>query len=188
MTNEPQTLSSHCFYHPSQLASGRCHVCADSLCDACLPYFVSRPAPVRFCKACGAMVQRRQNSRRAFGLVFALLGLSLAWKLAGLATMWRQGEILGAGSLVALPLIVLLALANLLTSRRLQRRPRSDAWRTKAHNVALSGKFTVGALGLSFAVTALVVPFSLHLPRWVEGELVLGGWWAVPVHRVMWKA
>jgi hypothetical protein len=41
----------------------------------------------------------------------------------------------------------------------------------------LSGRLTALALLLSLGFTALVVPFAMRLPRWVEAEVVLGTWW-----------
>lgn len=42
-----------------------------------------------------------------------------------------------------------------------------------------SARRTTAVLIASLAVTAAVVPFALHLPRWVEGEIVMVVWWLV---------
>jgi hypothetical protein len=36
-------------------------------------------------------------------------------------------------------------------------------------------------VGLSFVATGSLVPVTLHLPRWVETEIVLASWWAIAV-------
>jgi hypothetical protein len=43
----------------------------------------------------------------------------------------------------------------------------------------LSGRLTALALMLCFAFTALAAPFAMHLPKWVEAEIVLSAWWIV---------
>jgi hypothetical protein len=43
----------------------------------------------------------------------------------------------------------------------------------------LSGRLTALALMLCFVFTALAAPFAMHLPKWLEAEIVLGAWWAV---------
>jgi hypothetical protein len=39
-------------------------------------------------------------------------------------------------------------------------------------------RLTIGVLA-ALAFTAAAVPFAVHLPRWIEAELVVGAWWAV---------
>jgi hypothetical protein len=43
----------------------------------------------------------------------------------------------------------------------------------------LSGRLTALALMLCFVFTALAAPFAMHLPKWLEAEIVLGVWWVV---------
>ena len=48
--------------------------------------------------------------------------------------------------------------------------------------MAASPRVSASATGLvvllSFAASAVLLPASLHLPRWLEAELVLGAWWS----------
>lgn len=44
---------------------------------------------------------------------------------------------------------------------------------------AVSGKASVAVLVVCFALTAVLIPTALKLPRWVEFELVLAAWWLV---------
>jgi hypothetical protein len=43
---------------------------------------------------------------------------------------------------------------------------------------ASAQRLTIGILA-ALAVTAATVPFALHLPRWVEAEIVVGAWWTI---------
>jgi hypothetical protein len=50
----------------------------------------------------------------------------------------------------------------------------------------LSGKISAAWLIVCFALTAVLIPMLLRLPRWVEYEIVLGVWWAVWVGLLTW--
>lgn len=43
--------------------------------------------------------------------------------------------------------------------------------------VLASARRTTAVLLVTLAFTAAVVPFALHLPRWIEAELVMATWW-----------
>jgi len=43
---------------------------------------------------------------------------------------------------------------------------------------ASAKRITIGILA-ALAFTGATVPFAFHLPRWIEGELVVGLWWAI---------
>jgi hypothetical protein len=43
---------------------------------------------------------------------------------------------------------------------------------------ASAQRLTIGILA-ALLVTAAAVPFALHLPRWVEAEIVVGAWWTI---------
>src|SRR5262249_10174101 len=43
----------------------------------------------------------------------------------------------------------------------------------------LSGKVSAAWLVCCFALTAVLIPMALRLPRWVEFEIVLAAWWAI---------
>lgn len=43
---------------------------------------------------------------------------------------------------------------------------------------ASAQRLTIGILA-ALVVTAAAVPFALHLPRWMEAELVVGSWWTI---------
>jgi hypothetical protein len=43
----------------------------------------------------------------------------------------------------------------------------------------LSGKASAAWLIVCFGLTAVLIPMALHLPRWVEFEIVLAVWWAI---------
>ena len=52
---------------------------------------------------------------------------------------------------------------------------------TRSMVPALSGRGTVLAMSALLAGTALAFPAALHLPRWVEAEVVIGSWWLIGV-------
>jgi hypothetical protein len=43
----------------------------------------------------------------------------------------------------------------------------------------LSGKASAAWLVICFALTAVLIPMALRLPRWVKFEIVLAAWWAI---------
>jgi hypothetical protein len=43
----------------------------------------------------------------------------------------------------------------------------------------VSGAATAAIVGASLAGSAVLLPASVRLPRWVEAEMVLGAWWAI---------
>jgi hypothetical protein len=43
----------------------------------------------------------------------------------------------------------------------------------------LSATATTAVVAMSLVATALLVPVALHLPRWIEAEVVLGTWWVM---------
>jgi hypothetical protein len=43
----------------------------------------------------------------------------------------------------------------------------------------LSGKASAAWLAVCFALTAVLIPMALRLPRWVEFEIVLALWWVI---------
>jgi hypothetical protein len=43
----------------------------------------------------------------------------------------------------------------------------------------LSGRATALVVGLSLSATAILLPVTLHLPQWVETEIVFGVWWVI---------
>src|SRR5262249_45818826 len=43
----------------------------------------------------------------------------------------------------------------------------------------VSGKFAAAGLAIGFVLSAALVPMALHLPVWIDAEIVLTIWWAV---------
>jgi hypothetical protein len=43
----------------------------------------------------------------------------------------------------------------------------------------VSGKFAAAWLAVGFVLSAALVPMALHLPLWIDAEIVLAIWWAV---------
>jgi hypothetical protein len=139
----------------------------------------------------------RRAARIAFGLVFVLLGSAIVY-LVLLAPAPRQPPlwlgvlcevvVLVVGGAIAVtsppadyepPTSIAVvdppAPANVSVYRGAHA-PASAASTPMAKTSAQ--RLTIGILaGLAF--TACAVPFALHLPRWMEAELVVGGWWTI---------
>jgi hypothetical protein len=43
----------------------------------------------------------------------------------------------------------------------------------------LSGKVSAAWLVACFLLTAILIPMALHLPQWIEFEIVLAAWWVI---------
>jgi hypothetical protein len=55
--------------------------------------------------------------------------------------------------------------------------PRTQPRPTRRFRV--SGREAALRVVVAFGVTVLVLPIALHLPTWIEYEIVLAAWWAV---------
>ncbi len=50
----------------------------------------------------------------------------------------------------------------------------------------ISRKTVVLVIVVCFLVSALAIPVALHLPKWIEAEIVLGTWWLVWIAALSW--
>ncbi len=51
---------------------------------------------------------------------------------------------------------------------------------------AVSGWTTGALLFVCFLVSGLLIPVTLHLPKWIEAEIVLGVWWFIWLVALTW--
>src|SRR5690242_14129916 len=64
--------------------------------------------------------------------------------------------------------------------------PEQSAEVRRTRLLRRSGKASAAWLVICFGLTAVLIPMALHLPRWVEFEIVLGAWWAVWLAVLTW--
>jgi hypothetical protein len=57
--------------------------------------------------------------------------------------------------------------------------PASESASGRRRPPRVSGKFVAAWLTVGFLLSAVLVPMALHLPIWVDAEIVLAIWWAV---------
>jgi hypothetical protein len=190
------TSAPRCKHHPTAVAMARCSRCGQLLCDECYELLVDdRPA----CRLCGYEASTRQQRRVSLAATFLGLGLGLSYWL------WKSPsthESLGAlawlvGGAVVIVAVLILAFWD-RGGARAARRDRdvedvdpevllagpAHPYRARVRKAAVrlgprvSGSVTVAILGAAFLLSAVVLPLSFDLARWIEIELVLGAWWA----------
>jgi len=163
------------------------------MCDECFTSTLDR-APL--CELCAAELRRGPASRWPFALVFAAVGLVLCavgaraggrdlaveMIFTGIAVLFVAAAIAWSGHERDAPPPDIrqrepsVAIGPELLERA--RNPyRARIARVAVRAVPLSGRTTALVLFAAFAVSAVALPLGLHLPRWVEVELVLVAWW-----------
>jgi hypothetical protein len=184
--------SARCEEHPETPAFGRCSRCDRALCDACLPNLIEGEIA---CAACATVALA--NAGRPWAFAGAIL---VTFGTGAFALARAEAKSTGTSSwfLYGLAGAIVLGVVGFVLSKPRQRfrvEPRASgveappdgpphgAYRQAAHRrfvprvPPLSGRLVALALLLSCAFTALAAPFTMHLPTWVEAEIVLGAWW-----------
>ncbi len=140
-------------------------------------------------------------SRAVFGVVFAVIAVTFAISGAAFAThsgvsgtIWLTFGIIAA---VGIGLAVEVASRQRQTPGRLSTSDGDNveensapalpahpyrmapSIRARLARARVSAPKVVGLVLACLLFTAAALPFALHLPRWVELEAVLGGWWLV---------
>jgi hypothetical protein len=177
-----------CARHAGVSAASSCSRCSTALCDACLPFLVDERLA---CARCAGAASREGRPRWELAGAFLLAGTGILWSLC---TSREYGYL-------ALAAVALLGVAGwLVWPRGTKRAVKSRAlepggietvidagagpYRGGEIRVRLpgerpvSGRSTALLLVGTFSATALALPFSLHLPRWAELEVVLASWGA----------
>jgi hypothetical protein len=163
------------------------------MCEECFA-LVLEGAPL--CERCAAELRRGPASRWPFAIVFAGVGLvlcavgaraggrelALEMIFSGLVVLFVAAAIAWSGKQRdATPPDIRQREPDLELGPDLLQRARSP-YRARIARVAvraapLSGRTTALVLFAAFAVSAVALPLGLHLPRWLELELVLLAWW-----------
>lgn len=187
---------SLCGVHSARPAVALCAICGARLCDECYRFRTSeRPA----CARCA--YEATTHARRRIALAVGFFSLSAGGAALGVLrwNLWGEHPVL----LVLFGIAVAIVTGALAASSRsgdtppIENRPEDladdpHAWEGAAHPYRgrarrviteaapkLSGTATALVVALSLGLTAGLLPVALKLPRWIEVEAVLGGWWAL---------
>jgi hypothetical protein len=183
-----------CNTHPEVSALTDCSRCGRSYCDPCLPALVEG-----LCACAGCANAERAQTGRPWGFAAVVL---LACVMGSLG--FARAEIRATGSpsweIYGLACALALGFAGFIVSRKRTggskvepREPgnepedarRAGPYRQMARRVVarklppVSGRLTAFTVLMCCAFCALTMPFALHLPRWVETEIVFGACWFV---------
>jgi hypothetical protein len=186
-----------CKDHPDVLAIARCAVCNRPLCDLCFRFRMNeRPACARCAYETATRPQRRVSLAAAF--------LSFAWGggfwLVQRKNLWSEAPFFVVLGAIVAPVIAYFIGASARDPARPtveNREPGEDEaseaafaggaspYRARARRVLLaaspriSGKATALVIGSCLLASAVLLPASVKLPRWIEAEIVLGLWWII---------
>lgn len=184
---------STCESHPETPAHGRCSRCDRPLCDECLPNLIEGKIA---CAACTSVAQANAGRPWAFaGAILVTFGTG-SFALARAETK-RTGS--ASWFLYILAGLIVLGVIGFGLAKprdRFKIEPRPSSVEAKEAGLGqgpyrqtarrrfvprvppLSGRLTALALLLCCSFTAAAAPFAMHLPTWLEAEIVLGAWWA----------
>lgn len=184
--------SPRCPQHPGSEAIAICSQCDRALCDDCWTHSAHGHP---WCLACASEASTRAWRRWSWAVTF--LGLA-----AGVTTVtWRSGVLPHPHALAALGGVSALGVGAYLGYRASREqnkaglalrtpddppetRHAAHPYRARLRQVGMrvvprvSGKVTTLLMMVSLGLCAVLFPTMLHLPRWVEAEVVLGSWWA----------
>ncbi|MBZ5709061.1 hypothetical protein [Nannocystis pusilla] len=197
--------SSACHHHRDRSPVARCSLCSAAMCDECWRFRVGRRGAALdacdrpACAPCAYVATSHRGRRLALAFAFLALAAGSAPLVALRWQLWPDYKL----SLGLFALVILLVFAYLLYSAfepslPVQPRGEHDAadddhvmdgaehpLRGRGRRVVsalspkLSGTTAAVVAGLAFALTAVLLPHALALPRWLEIEAVLAAWWAL---------
>ena len=194
---KPPSAEAACQDHPATPAAARCAACDRPICDACFRFRLGgRPACAPCAYEASTRPARRVSLAVAFLCVSAGGGLWLARRYD------PQGEaldLLVVGGVTAIVIAIVLAASSRDSAKpALENRDPTDdpideralegsasPYRARARRALLaasprlSASATAVVVTASLAASAVLLPASLKLPRWIEAELVLAAWWVI---------
>ncbi len=182
-------MDSQCDTHPEVASLANCSRCGRPFCDPCLPSLVDGLVA---CAGCAGM--ERAQVGRPWGFAGAVL---VATGLGSFA--FAKAELRASGEpswfVYGLAALISIGFAGFVVSRKragLRVEPREvgevsdeearDAagpYRQMARRTVVlrlppvSGRLTAFTLLMCLVWSSLAAPFAMHLPRWVEAEIVL---------------
>ncbi len=187
----------NCLDHTTTRAVTRCASCNRALCEECYRFRMSGHAA---CARCAYEANTRPARRASLAVAFVSVIAFAAFVAIRRFDLWRGEE---AGVWVVGAIIVLIAAVFIARSGRsaqsqaLEHRDPDDepevfeespgprGYGAGARRVLMaaspriSGSATALVLLACFGASAVLLPATVRLPRWVEAELVLGVWWAI---------
>jgi hypothetical protein len=194
----PPTDRLRCKDHPSVPAVARCSACGRPLCDACFRFRIDgRPA----CARCAYEASTRPARRVSLGASFLCFAMGGGfWASRRYDLVAQNPFMLVMGGLAATVLAVGIAASGKKAKEEVENRdPDEEAagydvsqqtgiaspYRAQVRRVLLaaspqlSGSATALVVIASLAGSAVLLPASVKLPRWIEAEMVLGLWWLI---------
>ncbi len=189
--------SPPCTDHPTTPSRARCSSCNRPLCNDCFRFRLDdRPACARCAYELATRPQRRISLAIAF-FTFCAVGGAWCTRRYGLWTS-SPGAVVFGGLIAALIGILVVMTGKRGKETRIENRDPDDnpdveevvdaspsPYRAgvrriiQAASPRVSGALTALVVCLSLVASAVAVPFSLHLPVWLEVELVVGAWWLI---------
>ncbi|XXY46410.1 hypothetical protein WME91_41060 [Sorangium sp. So ce269] len=196
IARRPTTLA-FCQDHPNATAAARCASCNRALCNAC---FCFRMDGCPACARCAYEASTRPGRRPSLAVAFLCFTLGGGAWFARRHDLWDEMPVaLAAGALVAIAVAAAIGASGRggdlpavehrdpdedeIDERAFSGRGapyRASARRALlAASPRLSGSATAIVMIASLAASAVLLPASLKLPRWIEAELVLALWWVI---------
>ncbi len=188
---------SPCLNHAGRPSVTRCCVCTRGLCDECFRFRIEgRSACARCAYDATTRVARRRSLAASF-LGFSLGGGAFVTRHYHLWDEFALGLVFGAG--LAILVAVAIAFVGIGPTPNVENRDEGDpveyeepqpvrgggAYRARTKRIIMSAapRISASATALvvlaSFAASGMMLPTALHLPRWIEAELVLASWWLI---------
>lgn len=198
MSPPPSTVAAlppPCGNHPRREALVRCGACARALCDECYRFRVDgRPT----CARCAYESSTRSARRASLAVSFVGICAGVLVFAERRYDVWSRSPVeVVLGGIAASVITAAIALsgrgAQVTVDNRDPEEPVAEAlpqrgasgYRVNARRLLqaaaprLSGRSTALVLLACLAASAVLLPASVHLPRWVEVELVLALWWVI---------
>jgi hypothetical protein len=187
-----------CLDHDEAPAVARCVACDRALCNECFR-FRMREHPA--CARCAYEASTRPRRRVSLAAAFLCTVWGGCFWAVRRYDLWDLHPVMLVAAAVAAPLVAFAIAAS-------AREPSGDAavenrdpneddvgetslggsgspFRAGVRRVLLaaspqvSGTATALVVGASLVASAVLLPASVKLPRWIEAELVLGLWWVI---------
>jgi hypothetical protein len=197
MEDPPVTARLCCKDHPDVAAVARCAACSRSLCNTCFHFRMNgKPA----CARCAYEASTRPARRISLAASFLCLSLGGGfWATRRFELVPDHAVLLVLGGFAAVVVAILVATSGRGEKAAVENRdPDEEAsseevvqtgsaspYRARVRRVILaaspqvSGSATAVVVIASLAGSAVLLPASVKLPRWLEAEVVLGLWWVI---------
>lgn len=175
----------------------RCAACGRALCDDCFRFRMDgRPG----CARCAYESSTRAARRASLAVTFLGISLGGGFYAARRYDLWAESPgamLLGGAAALGVAGLIAYSGRDARGITLENRDPAEDPlvepvpthgaspYRARARRALMaaapkvSGRATALVTFACMTAAAVMLPAALHLPRWIEAELVLGIWWAV---------